>query len=146
MSAMLKGSLALKWRRSLASKSIFLGVFGAGVHVPTTLPLSVTVRGSCRTFENCLVKLRVVNARMSDILRLTCVLVKNQSPSSNSDTGQFLIRRHVDNLELFGVQGGVFAELQLPEVTLLDLNHVLLVFSAEAFENGRVHDDQELEV
>src|SRR3954471_15228882 len=65
---------------------------------------------------------------------------------SDSDTGEFFIGRHVDDLELFGVQRRVLAELQFSEVALFDLDHVLFVLGAEALQNGRMDDDQQLEV
>ena len=60
--------------------------------------------------------------------------------------GQFLVVGDVDDLELLGVEGRVGAEGELAEVAFLHLDEVLLILGAEAFEDGGMDDDAQLEV
>src|SRR5207247_2023460 len=62
------------------------------------------------------------------------------------DAGQFFARRYVDDFELFGVQGRLFAEVQLAEIAFLYFDQVLLILGPQAIEDGRMHDDEQLEV
>ena len=66
--------------------------------------------------------------------------------SGASDAGQFFIRRHVHDFELFCMQGGIGPEREFAKVTLLHFDQKLLVFIPQTIQHRRMNDDPQLEV
>src|SRR5581483_3483718 len=63
-----------------------------------------------------------------------------------TDAGQFFIRCHVDDLELFGMKRRVRSEQQPAKIALLHFLDMLFVFGAETLQDAGMNGDAQLKV